>query len=212
MSLLNRLTQKSWETPGIDGLSPPEDYRPPAATVGLYVYLAVAAGFFGLIVAAYVARMGSHGLMAHVAGTDWRPMPEPPLLWLNTATLLASSLAWEKARRAVRKLERETARRMTLLGATLGLAFLAGQLLLWQQYRAAGYYLSVNPSIAFFYLLTAVHGLHLAGGLVACARAVRQSLSSADEAHAFRNIGLCAVYWHFLLVVWLLLVGLLVLT
>lgn len=212
MSLLSRLTQKSWETPGLDGLGPPEDYRPPAAQVGLYVYLCVAAGLFALITAAYIARMGSHGLMAHMAGTDWRPMPEPPLLWINTAILLASSVAWEKARRAARYFEREAARRMTLIGAALGLVFLASQLLLWQQYRAAGYYAAVNPSIAFFYLLTAVHGLHLAGGLIACARVVGQSFSPEDEARAFRNIGLCAVYWHFLLLVWLLLLGLLVLT
>jgi cytochrome c oxidase subunit III len=212
MSLFSRLTQKSWQTPGIHGLGAPEDYRPSAGTVGTYVYMAVATGFFGLIVAAYVARMGSHGLMAHSAGTDWRAMPEPPLLWINTLILLASSLAWEGARRAARNFERLRTRRMTLIGAALGLAFLAGQLLLWQQYRAAGYYLAVNPSIAFFYLLTAVHGLHLAGGLVACARAVGQSGSNADEARAFRNIGLCAVYWHFLLLVWLLLAGLLVLT
>lgn len=212
MSLLSRLTQKSWETPGLDGLGAPEDYRPPAATVGLYVYLAVAAVIFALIAAAYVARMGSHGLMAHTAGTDWRSMPEPPLIWINTLILLASSLAWEAARRAARSFERLKARRMTFVGAALGLFFLAGQLLLWQQYRAAGYYLTANPAYAFFYLLTAVHGLHLAGGLVACARAVGQSGNRVDEARAFRNIGLCALYWHFLLVVWLLLVGLLILT
>jgi cytochrome c oxidase subunit 3 len=212
MSLLSRLTQKSWETPGIEGHGHPEDYRPPAAQVGLYVYMCVAATIFALIAAAYIARMGSHGLMAHMAGTDWRPMPEPPLLWINTAILLASSVAWEMARRAARKFERGTARRMTLAGAALGLLFLIGQLMLWEQYRAAGYYLAVNPSIAFFYLITAVHGVHLTGGLVACARAVGQSFSGADEARAFRNIGLCAVYWHFLFVVWLLLLGLLVLT
>ena len=212
MSLLSRLTQKSWETPGIDGLGAPEDYRPPAITVGLYVYMAVAAVIFGLITAAYIARMGSHGLMAHMAGTDWRAMPEPALLWINTAILIASSAAWERARRAARNFERETAWRMTLTGAALGLMFLTGQLLLWQEYRAAGYYLSANPANAFFYLLTAVHGLHLAGGLVACGRVVGQSRARADEARTLRNIGLCAVYWHFLLLVWLLLVGLLVLT
>lgn len=212
MSLLRRLRQKSWETPGIDGLRAPEDYRPPAAAVGLCVYLAVATVIFALITSAYVARMGSHGLMNHAAGTDWRSMPKPPLLWLNTAILLASSLAWESARRAARNFKREQTRRMTLIGAGLGVVFLVGQLLLWQQYHAAGYYLAANPANAFFYLLTAVHGLHLVGGLVACARVAVQSGNRADAARVFRNIRLCAVYWHFLFLVWLLLVGLLVLT
>ena len=54
---------------------------------------------------------------------------------------------------------------------------------------------------AFFYLLTGVHGLHLVGGVVACARAVGQLGLRGEEQRAARNIALCAVYWHFLLLV-----------
>src|SRR6476659_7053290 len=102
MSLLSRLTDKSWETPGIQGFADPQDYRPAAAKVGLYVYFGVACVFFSLIVAAYVVRMGVgvHGAAEHGGGQDWQPMPEPPMLWVNTAVLFASSAAWEVARRA----------------------------------------------------------------------------------------------------------------
>jgi cytochrome c oxidase subunit III len=212
MTLLRRLTEKSWQSPGLHGFAEPVEYRPAAATVGLYVYFGVAGVLFSLIVAAYVVRMGMPGAMDHGGGADWRRMPEPLLLWLNTGVLVASSVAWEMARRAARALERERMGRLTLIGAALGLIFLIGQLVLWGQYQAAGYYLAANPANAFFYLLTAVHGLHLAGGLVACARAVGQLSHDADELRAARNIRLCAVYWHFLLAVWMLLVGLLVMT
>ena len=103
-------------------------------------------------------------------------------------------------------------RHLALVGAGLGLLFLAGQLLLWQQYQAAGYYLAANPANAFFYLLTGVHGLHLIGGEIASTRAVGQLGVRGDEQRAARNIQLCAIYWHFLLLVWVLLAGLLVLT
>lgn len=214
MSLLSRLTEKSWETPGIHGFAEPDSYRPAAPRVGLYVYFGVACVLFSLIIAAYLVRMGVglHGAAEHGGGQDWRPMPEPPLIWINSAVLIASSAAWEIARRAAHRLEWDRMARAALIGAGLGLLFLAGQLLLWQQYQAAGYYLAANPANAFFYLLTGVHGLHLVGGVVACARAVGQFGVAGDERRAARNIGLCAVYWHFLLLVWILLAGLLLST
>ena len=101
---------------------------------------------------------------------------------------------------------------MIMAGGVLGLVFLGGQLILWRQYQSAGYYLAANPANSFFYLLTALHGLHLAGGLVACARTLGQMGEQADSARIFRNIRLCAVYWHFLLLIWALLAALLVST
>ena len=234
MSLFSRLTEKSWLTPGAEGFEDPADYRPAAMAVGLYVYFAIAAVIFSLIVAAYLMRMGIHEAMGHASG-DWRPMPEPALLWVNTAILVLSSVAWEVARKAAlpsslrrqgprfssARLEKgsgvpafaatttaaDSPRKLrlgTTLGGLLGIAFLGGQLLLWRHYYAGGYYLSANPANAFFYFLTAVHGLHLAGGLVAWLRVLNRPTLS--------GIRLCALYWHFLLLIWVLLVGLLLST
>lgn len=207
MSLIGRLAEKSWETPGADGYGEPESYRPAAATVGVYVYFGVATVIFTLIAAAYIVRMGLPAVMEHGASDDWKPMPEPPLLWINTAVLMLSSLAWEAARRSVRREEAPRMRSMALTGNGLGLLFLAGQILLWWYYQASGYYLSANPANAFFYLLTALHGLHLAGGIVAGARTL-----AGNPQRASRNVRLCAIYWHYLLLVWVLLAGLLVWT
>ena len=119
---------------------------------GMWLFLAGVTMVFAGFVSAYVVRRG--------ASNDWRPVSKPALLWLNTAVLLASSLTMERARR----------RRSTpWLGATalLGALFLAGQLVVWQQLRAAGVYLASNPSSSFFYVLTGAHGLHLLGGVLA---------------------------------------------
>lgn len=209
MKFILRLTEKSWQTPGADRFADPAEYRPAAAVVGLYAYFGVAIVIFSLLAAAYLMRMGIPGAVEqHGGGGDWRPMPKPPLLWINTLVLLASSLVWEEARRSAYRGSPKRMRRMAVAGGVLGLVFLAGQLLLWRQYQRAGYYLAGNPANAFFYLLTSVHGLHLAGGLVAGARALGQM----DTVRVARNIRLCAIYWHFLLLVWLLLAGLLLST
>ncbi|HKY80372.1 MAG TPA: heme-copper oxidase subunit III [Sphingobium sp.] len=196
MSLFARLTEKSW-----DPASDRDDNwdRPSAGAVGLSAYAAVVCVMFSLLVAAYMMRMGLHRALGH-AGDDWVPMPDPPLLWINTAMLVGSSIAWEIARRA----NRDGAVQPSIVGATLGLCFLIGQWLLWRHYQAAGYYLSSNPANAFFYLLTALHGLHIIGGLVAAGWAL--------AGRNLRHIRLCALYWHFLLLIWILLAGLLVST
>ena len=101
MSLFGRLAEKSWETTGPGDLDP-ADYRPEAARVGLWVYFGVIVILFGLITSAYLVRMGDT-FMIHGPTTDWRAMPEPPLIWVNSFILLVNSLAWEAARIAARR-------------------------------------------------------------------------------------------------------------
>ena len=92
----------------------------------------------------------------------------------------------------------------------LAVAFLVGQLLAWRELVAAGYALASNPANSFFYLLTAVHGLHVLGGLVAWPGDARGWRGSETETEEVRlSVDLCAIYWHFLLFVWLVLFALL---
>lgn len=213
MSIFRRLTEKSWETPDNDALTDPQDYRPDPVTVGVYVYFGVATVIFSLMAAAYIVRQGMDTLMDHgFDSTDWVAMPEPPLLWLNTVILVLSSVAFEVARQAARQGVSKKMATFTKIGGLLGLAFLAGQLLLWREFQAQGYLMATNPANAFFYLLTAAHGLHLAGGLFACGRTVGLMGDQSKEMEVRRNVALCAIYWHFFLIVWLLMIVLLVAT
>ncbi len=66
-----------------------------------------------------------------------------------------------------------------------------------------------NPANSFFYLITGLHGLHLAGGLVVWARAATWMGRGGERARLFLCVELTARYWHFLLLVWLALFGLL---
>jgi cytochrome c oxidase subunit 3 len=91
------------------------------------------------------------------------------------------------------------------IGGILGFGFVAVQLLSWAQLRSLGYYMTGNPSASFFYLMTALHGLHMLGGLVAW------SVVASRKAPKPLSIELVAQYWHFLLLVWAVLFGVMLL-
>jgi cytochrome c oxidase subunit 3 len=175
----------------------------PAAKVGLGVFLAIIGCLFALLMSAYSMRteMG-----------EWRPAPIPKLLWLNTGALMLSSGALQWAQVAARRRKMDGVRAGLLAGGVFAFAFLAGQLVAWRQLDAAGYYLTANPAAAFFYLITGVHGLHLLGGLVALGRTTDKVWRGVAAGEARLSVELCAIYWHFLLLVWLGFFGLLLLT
>jgi cytochrome c oxidase subunit 3 len=173
----------------------------PAAKTALWVFLGVATSLFVLFVSAYAMRL---------ALADWTPLPRPRLLMLNTALLVGASLAMEWTARAARRGDSEHVRHGLLASGLLTLGFLAGQLTVWKQLNDAGFILSSSAAAAFFYLFTAVHGLHVVGGLVAWLRAVLRTWRGSDADRIRLGIELCATYWHYLLAVWVVLYALLV--
>ena len=163
---------------------------------------AVAAALLTLFASAYLMRM-------HMSA-DWRPVPLPRVLWLNTAVLALSSLALHRAQMAARIGWTEGVRVGLLAGGLAALAFLAGQVLAWRLVMQEGFLVATNPSSSFFYLITAVHGLHLAGGLLALGRTGARSWQRRpDPRRLLLGVELCATYWHFLLLAWLVLYALL---
>jgi cytochrome c oxidase subunit III len=196
-----RLMSKPWlEVGAIDEVSDRGVSSLPAATIGLGVFLAVVSSLFALFISAYFMRM-------QVA--DWVQLPAPKLLWFNTGALILSSVALQYAYVAARRGRMEGVGDGLILGGLFALTFLAGQLLAWRQLNAAGYFLAANPGNAFFYLFTGVHGLHLLGGLVALAMTADKVWRGFELNHVRLSVRLCAVYWHFLLALWLVLFSLL---
>ena len=99
-----------------------------------------------------------------------------------------------------------------LASGVLAVAFLGGQYLAWEQLAALGYYTMANPAYAFFLMLTALHGLHLLGGLYVWARTLQRDLGGATPEDLESTIDLCALYWHYLLLLWVVLFILLLTT
>jgi cytochrome c oxidase subunit 3 len=156
--------------------------RANALSIGLWVFIGVASTLFGLFLAAYVMRL---------AGGDSTVIALPPQLWLSTALLVLASVLMQRAVTAPR------ARMLLAQAGSCALAFLAAQCWAWLALQSANVVVAGNPAASFFYVLTALHGLHVAGGLVAWGATLR-----SDDPPRWR-IALCARYWHLLLAVWL---------
>src|SRR5271157_2013401 len=140
-----------------------------ASFIGLIVLLAASMMVFAALTGAFVFRRGLSG--------DWTSVPKPPILFVNTAVLLASSFALEMARRALKAGIRRKFNVWWSFGAALGVLFLFGQALAWQQLKDLGIYVATSPSSSFFYVLTASHAFHLVGGVAALIYVAARSLS-----------------------------------
>jgi cytochrome c oxidase subunit 3 len=193
------LASKPWLEQGEAAVLPNLPTQPSdPATIGLRVFLAVVGSFFALFISAYAMRMQL---------PDWRPLPLPPILWLNTIMLILSSIALHGAMVAVRRGERTELKASLIAAGIAALAFLSGQLVAWQQLAGEGYGLAANPANDFFYVLTGAHGLHLLGGLVALARTTDKAWHASSTERLRLSVELCATYWHFLLLLWLVLLS-----
>jgi cytochrome c oxidase subunit 3 len=166
--------------------------------IGMWVALASILMMFTALSSAYIVRSGS--------SSDWQPLHMPRILLLSTALILISSGTLAAARRNWKDAANNN-RRWLLVTVFLGVGFLASQLLAWRQLVRQGVYVASNPHSSFFYLLTAAHGVHLLGGLLALAYLLLRRRSSPDDqaALAKSQAGADAVtlYWHFMDFLWL---------
>ncbi|QEL24239.1 cytochrome-c oxidase [Bosea sp. F3-2] len=200
-----RLTAKPWLEVGVIG-DVAEPTSPTTAKLGLGTFLVVASSLFALLISAYSMRMSM---------ADWRVLPMPAVLWFSTGLLILASIALHMAVIAARCDESGALRSSLLAAGVCSLAFLSAQALAWRELAVSGYFTAANPASAFFYLVTAIHGAHLLGGLVALGRtsarafAAPRDLAPKVPRELTLSVELCAIYWHFLLLVWLVLFSLL---
>jgi cytochrome c oxidase subunit 3 len=177
------------------------------ARTGVWIGIATISMSFAAYTSAMVVREG--------AAPDWLRFRLPPILYVDTVLLLASSVTLELGRgrlaevrdrvqQDVIPIHPSRSRGLLWLQVTLALAllFLVGQLFAWRSLVAAGLYLATNPSSAFFYIFTALHGIHLLGGLVALALLLRR-FRPAIVSMPLGALGAVALYWHFVGVLWL---------
>lgn len=237
------------KSPGIGG-KPPVDRRPTGGGGGggddewrnsrrgprellykirAFVFCALAGDmmFFVVLVVLFYARQASTHLdpdsMRQIG--DWHPVLLPPILFLNTAALLLSSLTMELARQHIFRefdvleewlgLGRPALRRtLPWVGATLvlGLLFLAGQMVAWKQLTAQGFAFDrwSTPASYFFYVITGLHAAHLVLGVLGLL--VCLCLLGRFKRVDYRQIAVDATawFWHTMGLAWLLLFAVLV--
>lgn len=163
------------------------------AHFGLWVLLGSLTMLFAAFTSAYLVRR---------TASDWVRIEMLPVLWMNTAVLLASSVSMELAWRSFRKWRPRAFRRWLLIAFLLGGWFLAGQFSAWRQLAESGIYLNSHPHSSFFFVLTGVHAAHLIAGVGALVYVLAQSWRQRLIPGESSAPGLCATYWHFVGVVW----------
>ena len=136
-------------------------------------------------------------------------MPEPWLLWLNTGILMISSLVFHQTTKyAQKEIFDKTKNGLYFIGF-LAYSFLIGQLIVWYQLMSTGYYATSNVANAFFYLFTTIHGFTYYWRNIFLGKTTSKFIKRSLKKEEINNlIDICAVYWHFLFVVWLVLFGL----
>ena len=206
LNIFKLLSQKPWEASqaAIDNQHDGKTLDLSKAKLGVRTIMVVSTVIFSLFIVSYSDRMLVH---------DWRSLSEPWLLWINTVILIFTSFVFHKAKILSDKNEFEKAKNYLLLVGFLTFAFITGQLLVWQYYVNLGQYVSTNPANAFFYLFTALHGAHVLGGLFFWGKATTKLFTKNFSVLKIKQaIELCAIYWHFLLIVWFILFGLMIAT
>jgi cytochrome c oxidase subunit III len=181
-----------------------KDHAPPPASTGIWVVLASITMTFAAFTSALIVRQGG--------ATDWRHLTLPPILYLNTLVLIASSVTLEKARRrlgtymAGPRDQTNLPSQWLYVTLGLGLLFVAGQYIAWLQLRAQGLFLATNPNSSFFYVLTGIHAIHVTGGLGGLARLIRRLNKSVLRKS---TLDATSHYWHFMGALWVYLLLLL---
>jgi cytochrome c oxidase subunit III len=177
-----------------------EPFRPGISRILTGFLLLVVMMTFGGLIAAYLVISTNN-----VA--EWRPFDLPLPVWISTALIIASSVTYHFGKSAVDRGSPLVARKWFTVTTVIGAAFISSQLLAWVELSARGLYMSANPYAGFFFLLTAVHAVHVLGGIIALGAIFLRTLrlSNTDE-DVLRWRSLAQVvgwYWHFMGVLWL---------
>jgi len=162
--------------------------------------LAVVMMTFGGLMAAYVVVATNKAL-------EWNPFELPVQVWISTVMILASSVTYHIGKLAVDAGDRMRAKKWFVVTTILGAAFISSQLLVWLELTARGLYMRGNPYGGFFYILTAVHALHVLGGVIALGSILLRVWSpTPSEQQLLRERTLAQVvgwYWHAIGALWI---------
>jgi cytochrome c oxidase subunit 3 len=177
--------------------NPNEKFR-----VGMWFLLLVVLMTFGGLIGAYIV-ISTKGEM------EWKPFDLPLQVWVSTVLIFASSLTYQISKNALSAENQIKAKNWLLATTVLGGMFISSQILAWFDLMQRGVYMASNPYAGFFYILTAVHALHVFGGILVLGyillRTWNQTFSreELDKRQAISNsVGL---YWHFMDGLWIVL-------
>lgn len=179
-----------------------EAFKPDKYRVGMGILLLCVLMTFGGLIGAYVVLATNQSL-------EWKPFNLPFQVWVSTALIIVSSIDYELAKKHLLAGNQPKARKWFFITSLLGAVFIASQILAWFTLVNQGYYASGNPYAGLFYILTAVHAVHVIGGIISLVFIVLKTQTfTSDEDELLKRQWFARVvgwYWHFIGILWLVL-------
>ena len=204
-NLFSTLLQKRWEMEqmAIDTSHTGKTFNISEQKSAVIIIFGIATVLFSLIFTAYIYSIPP--------GQDTMYLLKPNLLWLNTTVLFFVSYFFYKITNDLERKETSKIKKNLIIVGGLSYLFLFGQIIFWMQLMKSGNFVTTNTYFSSFYVFTTLHGLHLLGGLFFWGRATTKLFTNNFNVTKTKQaIELCAIYWHFLLIVWFILFGLMV--
>lgn len=190
------------DRPNEDKFEEKEEFKPDKYRVGMGLILLVVLMTFGGLIGAYVVIATNKAL-------EWRPFSLPFQTWISTALIIVSSIDYELAKKHLLAGNQAKARKWFFITGILSAVFIASQFLAWLNLVNEGYYATGNPYAGFFYILTAVHAVHVLGGIISLIFIVLKTQIATDDLEELSKrqwfARVVGWYWHFMGVLWLIL-------
>tara|TARA_A100001011_G_scaffold284420_1_gene294843 strand:+ start:83 stop:763 length:681 start_codon:yes stop_codon:yes gene_type:complete len=197
--LFGTLIQKPWEKDqiAIDSLHDGKTFDISSQMSAVIIIFGVATVLFSLIFTGYIYTLPPE--------QDTRYLLKPNLLWINTLILFFVTYYFNKVNTNVKKKEMSKVKKNLIFVGALSYLFLFGQIIFWFKLMKNGNFVSTNTYFSSFYFFTALHGLHLLGGLFFWGRVTSRvlKLKNNEILDEEKNISALSLYWTFLLIVWI---------
>lgn len=139
---------------------------------------------------------------------NWLDFDYPIWFYISTILILISSFTINSAKKYIKKDQLKIAEKYLKWTLILGLGFTLSQTLIWSSLFDSGVYFTgpgSNASGSFFYVLTLLHLLHLAAGIIALIITYKNLIFGLYSSQNLLGVELCAIFWHFLDILWIFL-------
>lgn len=138
---------------------------------------------------------------------DWlKDFQLPTAFYYSTIVIIGCSVTFHLAKKAIQKDNKSATTTFLLSTLALGILFVVLQFVGFGQIVENGYYFTGSESsitTTFLYIVTVVHLIHLAGGLISLLIIIYNHFKQKYNSTQTLGIELGAMYWHFLDFLWL---------
>ena len=198
--IFGTLLEKPWEKEqaAIDSLHQGKTFNVSTQKSAVIIIFGIATVLFSLIFTGYIYTLPP--------SQDTKYLLKPNLLWINTLILFFVAYYFNKVTKDLENKKNLKIKTNLIVIGILSYLFLIGQLIFWVQLMKSGNYVSTNSYFSSFYIFTALHGIHLLGGLFFWGKVASRVLKLDNDKiiNEEKNISALSLYWTFLLIVWIM--------